>query len=163
MKTLIAFYSLSGNTRRIADAIVGAVGGEMLEIKTKKGIPNRGFAKFFWGGKQVVKKETPDLLPLEKNPNNYDLVFLGTPVWAGNFTPAVRSFMAAAKLQNKKIALFCVHGGDDPGQTLVNLKEELAGNEIVGKIDFQMGAIPQEQMANNLIKAAEWAKRIANK
>ena len=158
MKILIVFYSLTGNTRKIAEAVASATSGEMMEIKTVKEIPTTGFMKFWVGGKQVVQRELPELLPFEKNPNDFDFIFLGTPIWAANFVPAVRSFLKQAKLQNKKIALFCIHGGDDPGQAFVNLEEELLGREIVGKIDFKMDAISEEQLLENLQKAAEWAR-----
>lgn len=110
---------------------------------------------------QAIKK--PALRPLDKNPNDYDLVFLGGPVWAGNFAPAIRSFLKKAKLKNKKIAVFCIHGGDTSGQAIINLEKEIAGNEIIGKIDFKMDAITEAQLADNLRKAGEWARGIAGK
>jgi len=48
MKTLIVFYSLTGNVKKIAAAIATATGGDLLEIKTKKEIPTSGFGKYFW-------------------------------------------------------------------------------------------------------------------
>jgi flavodoxin len=163
MKTLIVFYSLTGNVKKIAAAIATATGGDLLEIKTKKEIPTSGFGKYFWGGKQVMRKEMPELLPFGKNPNDYDLIFIGTPVWAGNFAPAIRSFLASAKLQNKKIALFCSHGGDSAGSTFVNLAKELADNEIIDKINFQMGKVTPAQLQDIQQKTVSWAKNIAVK
>ena len=163
MKTLIAFYSLTGNTKKIARAIAEAVAGETLEIKLKKEIPTQGFWKYFLGGRQVMIKELPELLAFDKNPRNCDLIFLGTPVWGSNFASAIRSFLAKEKLRNKKIALFCTHGGNDPGKIFANLEKELADNEIVGKIDFKMDAISEAQLAENLQKAGEWAGKMAGK
>lgn len=160
MKTLIAFYSLTGNTKKIAIAIAQATKGDLLEIKAKKEIPASGFGKYFWVGKQVMRKEMPELLPLDKNPADYDLIFLGTPVWAGNFAPAIRSFIAQTKLKNKKITLFCAHGGDNPGQTFINLGKELAGNEIIGQADFRMDGISMEQINHNLENAKSWAQKL---
>lgn len=125
MKTLIVFYSLTGNTKKIALAAALAAGGEMMEIKIRKEIPSTGFWRYFWIGMQAVKSS--GLMPLEKNPNDYDLIFLGGPVWAGNFAPAIRSFLSKAKLKNKKIALFCIHGGDTPGQAIANLEKKIGG------------------------------------
>lgn len=163
MKTIIVFYSLTGNTKKIADTIADATAGEVLEIKLKNEIPASGFWKYFLGGRQMMIKELPELLPLDKKPKNYDLIFLGTPVWGSNFASAIRSFLAKEKLRNKKIALFCSHGGDDPGKIFANLEKELAANKIIGKIDFKMDEIPEAQLAENLLKAGEWAKGIASK
>ena len=161
MKILIVFYSLTGNTKKVAQAIAAAVKGEILEIKLKKPLPNRGFSKYFWGGKQVVWGESPELLPLGKNPADYDMIFLGTPVWAGDFAPAVRSFLSQAKLADKKVALFCAHGGDDPGKTFADLGKELAGNDIIGRIDLKMDMITPAKLSDNLRKAAAWGETVA--
>jgi flavodoxin len=166
MKTLIAFYSLTGNTKKLAEAIASVVGGEVLEIKTKKEIPAKGFVKYWMGGKQVMKKETPEIMPLDKNPNDYELIFLGTPVWAGNFAPAIKSFLKQAKLQNKKIALFAAHGGG-PGKVFELLKKEIAaegmGNEIIDENDFKMQYITSDQRKKNLEEAARWARDVIKK
>ena len=162
MKILVAFYSLTGNTKEIANAISGAAGGEMLEIKTKKEI-GKGPMRYFWGGRQVMAKETPELLHLAKNPADYDFIFLGTPVWAGNFAPAIKSFLKQAKLQNKKIALFAAHGGG-PENVFELLKKEIAadgiGNVIIGENDFKMQYIAPDQRKKNLEGAAQWARDV---
>lgn len=162
MKILIAFYSLTGNTKKIANAIANAVEGKMMEIKTKKESP-RGAIRYLWAGKQIIAKESPKLLPLEANPGEYDLIFLGTPVWAGNFAPAISSFLKQANLQNKKIALFAAHGGG-PKKTFENLKKEISnngiGNKIIGQIDFQMENIAPDIIRKNLEDASLWAKEI---
>jgi flavodoxin len=161
MKPLIVFYSLTGNTKKIAQAVAEAAAGEVIEIKIKREIPDKGFWRYFLIGAQAIKK--PVLRPLDKNPADYDLVFLGGPVWAGNFAPAIRSFLSQAKLKDKKIALFCAHGGEDADRAFIGLEKELAANEIVGKIDFKMDGITEAKLSDNLWKAREWAKGIVGK
>jgi len=163
MKILIVFYSLTGNTKKLAMAIAAAAGGDLLEIKTKKEIPGNGFAKYWAAGLQIIKRGLPELLPADKNPGNYDLIFLGTPVWAATLAPAVHSFLLGSKLKNKKIALFCAHGGDNPGKAFEELRKGLTGNEIVGQLDFKMDMIPSQQLSANLKRAADWARKIAGK
>jgi flavodoxin len=163
MKTLIAFYSLTGNVKKIALSLVQATGGELLEIKPKKDIPAKGFMKYMIGGHQAIKKETPELVAFDTNPGDFDLIFIGTPDRASNFAPAIRSFLVQAKLQNKKIALFCSHGGDNDGGTLAKLEKELAGNEIAGKIDFKMDGISADQINKNLEAAKSWAQNLIGK
>lgn len=163
MKTLIVFYSLSGKTKKLAEAVAKAAGGEMFEIETKAKFPKKGFLKYVNAGWQACRKEFPAIVSFGKSINDYDLIFLGTPVWGDNFVPAVKPFLKQNPPQNKKIALFCAHGGDTAGQSLANLEKELAGNEIVGKIDFQMDGMVDAQLAENLRKAGEWARGIAGK
>lgn len=160
MKVLTVFFSLTGNTKKIAHSVSAAAGGDLLEIKLKKELPANKLLKYFAAGRQVVKKETPQIVPFEIDPNDYDLVFVGTPVWAANYTPAVRSFLNQKKIKNKKIALFSARGGETPGAALENLEKELAGNHIVAKASFKMDGIPATDENNNLKKIAGWAKNI---
>ncbi|MFH1429013.1 MAG: flavodoxin [Candidatus Margulisiibacteriota bacterium] len=136
-KTLIIYYSLEGHTRLAAESIAETLGADILELKPEKEIKKTGFMRYFWGGRQVVMKEAPGLNPLDKDPNIYDVLIIGTPVWAFTYAPPIRSFIAAAKPQGKKVAVFCTHEGI-PAKTLANMKAALAGNEIVSEADFNV-------------------------
>jgi len=157
MKKIVVFYSLDGNTRFAAGVIAQEIGADILELKPEKDIPRKGFIKYLWGGRQVFMKEAPALLPFEKNPEDYDMLAIGTPVWAWRYAPAVESFLKKAHLKNKRIALFCCHGGSR-GKTFEKMKERLSGNEIVGMIDLmeplRMG---REKAKEKLVK---WAHTI---
>lgn len=136
MKTLVIYYSLSGNTKLIAETIAKEIGADILELKTKNSLIGKiGFLKYFWGGKQVIMKETPELMPLKKDFAKYDLIFIGTPVWAFSFAPPLKTLFSKRVVQNKKVALFCSHGGGI-GKTIENMKKEMEGNDFVGQIDF---------------------------
>ena len=155
MKKLVVYYSLEGNTKLIAQKIAEATGADLLELKLKKEtIDPHSLSKYLWGGRQVVMKEKPELFPFEVDPNQYDLLFIGTPVWAWNYSPPINTFLSGTKLADKKIALFCSHGGAME-KTFKNMEKELAGNKIVGKIDFE------EPLKNNPEECAEKAKRWA--
>lgn len=134
MKKIVIFYSLDGNTRFIAERIAQAIGAELLELKLKRPFKAKGFFKYFFGGFSAVRKTTPELLPLEKHPEDYDFLVLGTPVWASRFAPALRTFLAQHPLKGKKIALFSCAGGGDPGSTFEEFHQILKDNEIVGEL-----------------------------
>ena len=57
MKTLIVYYSLEGNTQYAAERIAGRIGADVLRLVPKKAYHDKGFAKFFWGGKSAVMGE----------------------------------------------------------------------------------------------------------
>lgn len=156
MKSLVVFFSLSGNTRFIAEAIAQAIGADSLELKPTKELRGGNFMKHFWGGKQVVHKEKPELELLEKNAADYDQIVIGTPVWAFTFAPAVRTFFSQVKLAGKKIALFCCCDGM-AGKTIENMKKELAGNELVGEIILKRTAKDREV---NKAAAISWITQI---
>ncbi|AHB41714.1 hypothetical protein P148_SR1C00001G0926 [candidate division SR1 bacterium RAAC1_SR1_1] len=133
-KPLIVYYSLEGFTRYVAKNIAKKIGADLLEIHPKKEI-KAGFMKYLRGGKQVMMKETPELEPYQIDLTNHDIIYIGTPVWAFTFTPAIRSFLKHTHLKSKKIVLFCTHEGG-PKKTLDNLEEILLGNTILFKKDF---------------------------
>lgn len=157
MKKLVVYYSLTGNTRFIAEAVAKTIGAELLELVPKKPLDGQSALKYFWGGKQVITKEKPALEPLEKNPQDYDFVVLGTPVWAFNFCAVFNTFFDQIELKGKKMALFCCHQGG-PKNTLGNMAKHLKNNEILTTNDFLEPLKNDEQ--NNVNKAINWGMEI---
>jgi flavodoxin len=152
VKSLVVYYSLEGNTRFVAAEIAAAAAADVLELKMLASAP-QGFKKYFWGGRQVMSKEKPALAPLDKDPAAYEVIWIGTPVWAFSFTPALRTFFSQVSLQGKKIALFCCSGGG-PGPTLSRMEKELAGNVVVGRKHF---VEPLKDKEKSRAAARAWA------
>ncbi|MBI5874210.1 MAG: NAD(P)H-dependent oxidoreductase [Candidatus Omnitrophica bacterium] len=159
MKKLVVYYSLDGNTKFIAQAIAEAVGADILELKPKKEPNAKSPMKYLWGGRQVLMKEKPELKHFDTNPQDYDCLFIGTPVWAWTYAPALATFFTMGNLKGKKIALFCCSGGGK-GKTLEKMKEQLSGNEFIGEMDF-VEPLKQDK-EQNAVLAAQWAKQIGN-
>jgi len=157
LKKLVVFYSFDGNTKFIAEEIAKAINADLMELKTRQDLLPRNFTKYFWGGKMVMMKEKPDLLLFKNNPFIYDVIFIGTPVWAYNFAPPLRTFFNKISLRDKDVALFCCHGGSK-GKTLSNMAHELKGNKILGEIDFKE-PLKTVKMSTGK-KAREWAMKI---
>lgn len=137
LKKLVIFYSLEGNTRFIAKGIKDIAGADLVELKPKKDVKAKGFMKYVWGGKQVVMGKKPELLPIEKNLDDYDVIFLGTPIWAGRYTPAINTLLHEYELKDKKLAFFCCSAGGDASKAFKLLREKLDKNNIVGEIGFK--------------------------
>lgn len=135
MKSLVIYYSLDGNCKLIAEELQKRIGADILRLKPKKEISSKGFGKYFWGGRQVIMKDIPELEEYSIDFNLYDHIIIGTPVWAWTYTPAIGSFLASNKLSVKKVSIYCCHQGSK-GKTLINLKDKLVGNDIVSEIDF---------------------------
>ena len=117
MKNLIVFYSLEGNTEYAANRLKETIGADTLKLVPVKAYADKGFAKFFWGGKSAVMAEKPALEPYSVDLAQYDRVIFGFPVWASNVTPPLRTFIEdnRASLAGKKIAAFaCQSGGGAP-------------------------------------------------
>lgn len=157
MKTLVIYYSFDGNTRLVSRSIAEAAGADVLELRTEDQPKSKGFSKYFWGGRQVFMKARPALLPLDKDPAAYDLLFIGTPVWAFAPAPAMSSFLEKGGLKGKKVAVFCCSGGG-PGRTLDRMAETLAAdNAVIGRMHF-VEPLRSPQAAQD--KARRWVQEV---
>lgn len=152
-KNLVVFYSYEGNTRLIAQTIARVIEADVLECKPVKDISQKNFTKYIWGGRQVITKKKPKLESLGKNPQDYEVILIGTPVWVYTYAPAIRSLLSQVTLQKKNIGVFCCHEGGK-GNTLEHLKKALVGNTIIGEHDFFNVMKNKEE---NIEKAKKWA------
>lgn len=130
MKTAIIYYSMSGNTKYVADKITDGIktSGEVdiIRIEPKKAYPDKGAKKFFWGGKSAVMGETPALQPYEFNIEKYDRIIFGTPVWASTFVPPLRTFINDnPDVKDKKIAVFTCFSGGGADKAIDKMKKYL--------------------------------------
>lgn len=139
MRNLIVYYSLEGNTKLIADMISKEIECDIIELKPKKEYAKGKISKYFWGGRSVLIKEKPELTNLFKNIDEYDNIFIGTPVWCGTYAPPLSTFLNKCEkdLKGKSISLFMCHGGGGTEKCYSNFKKHLSNSKIIGTIDFK--------------------------
>lgn len=91
MKILVVYYSRTGITKKIAQSVADAFSADMEElIDTKQRQGTWGFAVAV---KDAALKNLVPIEPPKVNPADYDLVIVGTPVWANSMCSAVRMFL----------------------------------------------------------------------
>lgn len=154
MRTLIVFFSFEGNTKFISEAIAKTMNADTMELKTSKQYPRKGLGKFFWGGKSVIFGEKPELINDSIDLSCYETILIGTPVWAGSYSPPIKTFIAQYNIQGKGIALFASHGGGGAKKCFAKLKEALPGNEFIGEMAFFEPKKSPEDSSNQAIR---WA------
>ena len=111
MKALIVYYSMGGNTEYAAGRIAEKLGADLLRLEPEKAYPDSGFRKFLWGGKSAVMEEKPRLKPYQFDADAYDTIIFGFPVWAGNITPPLRTFISGNEMKAARYAAFACQGG----------------------------------------------------
>jgi flavodoxin len=157
MKKAVIFYSFEGNTKLIAETIATEIEADLIELRPKDEKKSKGFMKYFWGGRAVMRNIKPELYKIENNIQEYDVLFIGSPVWAFNYAPALKTFFSENTISNKKIGLFCCHGGGK-GKVFTNMRAALEQNQILGEIDF-FEPLKKDTEAK-VQKAKEWAVNI---
>ena len=155
VKILVVYYSLTGNTKFIAETIAKSVDADILELKPVKVLKVEGGMKYFWGGFQATMKKKPKLEPININPDNYDLIFIGSPVWAWRQSPPINSFLSLFDFSEKNLALWMCAGGDGV-KAMKRFKEMVSNANILGDICFQEPSQKEHKAVEE--KAISWAR-----
>ena len=110
-KILIAYYSYSGNTGKIASLIQKQTGGTLFEIIPVSPYP-AGYNEAVKQAKTEIRASFhPELKTKTDNIESYDIIFIGSPNWWSTIAPPVASFLSEYDLSGKTIVPFCTHGG----------------------------------------------------
>lgn len=116
---LTVYCSRTGFTRRIAEEIRERCGGELEPIEDIRG--RSGIFGYVRSAYEALKKTTIEIRPGKLHPGDFDLVILGTPVWAGHLSSPMRAYVAAHKGELKQVALFCTLGGSGAANVLAEM------------------------------------------
>lgn len=131
-RVLVVYYSFTGNTAQVAEAIAGQLNGDLYRIETP-------FVYEENPRPQVKIQREHNQWPAIEGPlpeiGAYDTVFIGMPVWMGDVPPPVVTFLQQADFNGKRIAYFCTCGPKlrefmDNFRKYVNAGEIVAGNNF---------------------------------
>ena len=146
-KTLVVYHTSSGNTRKVAEALAASLGADLEQIQPQapvevnikaKGLRNfLNMGKVVWSGKLGRESAIADAA---HDPANYDLVVVGTPVYADTLPAPVRSYLLRYRTRFSALAFFCT--GEDPANAhIFELMAEAAGRAPKAKQPFHAPAI----------------------
>jgi flavodoxin len=115
MRTLVAYFSRTGHTQTLAQQIALGCTADLERIQDpSEGTGARHYLRSLW---QAVMHHGVPIASTRYNPADYDLVVIGTPIWAWNISSPVRSYIVQHQGQFRRLALFCTCDG--AGQTKV--------------------------------------------
>ena len=120
MKSLVAYYSRSNITKKLAEEIAGKVNADIEEIVPK--VNYQGKLGYIRGGKDAMSEKVIDLEELKYNPEDYDVVYLGTPVWAGKASTPLYSYIKQNVDKFKNVKFFVTAGGKGFDSTLEQME-----------------------------------------
>lgn len=125
MKKAVVFYSLSGNTQAAAKEIAEGIGADLIELKLVKPFPTEKSKQLALGGMQAMFGMKPAIQELSKNIKEYDVLILGTPIWAGTIAAPLHSFLNKYQVLDKIVAVFTFSGGGDNKRCIAKLSKRL--------------------------------------
>jgi len=108
-KALVVFYTRTGTTKKLAEDIAKTLGTDIEEIIDTK--DRKGAVGYLTAGRDAMQKRLTKIKPAKKDPANYDVVAIGTPIWGWAMTPAVRTYISQNSHKFKRVAFFCTMGG----------------------------------------------------
>jgi flavodoxin len=132
-KILVVYYSLSGNTERVARDVAAKLNADLEKLTDKK--DRSGFLGYFGAGKDATLRTPAELGEVQKDPAAYDLVVMGTPVWAWTMAPALRAYIMKYRDKCAAVAFFTTAGGTEPAR-IVAAMETLAGKKALASAGF---------------------------
>jgi len=149
MNGLIVYFSRTGRTRKVAEAIQALTGFDIEEIKEAKG--RGGPIGWLKSGMESTRKMLPRIEAPQHDQASYDLVVIGTPIWASNMSSPVRAYITNHGPDIKTVALFCTGDGNDP-ETVFAPITELLGKEPIATLGL-IGEEREGETATQKIEA----------
>jgi len=151
MKSLIIYYSRTGNTHFVAEEIAAELGSKLKQVIDEK---NRsGLIGWIGAGFDAMRQKATQIKDIKITWDDFDLFFIGCPNWAGNLPPAIRAALEKADLENKKIVLFCTQENSGAEKVFNSLRRLIKGAEIIDEKYFNRVKNNQEKIKEEI---KEW-------
>ena len=139
-RKLVAYFSASGVTAKLAEKLAEAIGADIYEIQPAVPYTTKDLDWLNKQSRSSVEMKNPESRPeisgKRDNMDEYDTVFVGFPIWWYVAPTIINTFLESYDFSGKKIILFATSGGSKFGKTVEELKGSVsADTEIIeGKL-----------------------------
>ena len=123
MATLIMYYSQGGTTDLIAKTLAKHLDASLVRIhdlKNREGFKNRFIASI-----SAFRESKTDIIPAKVDLTNYDTIYIGSPTWAGNPTPAIITIIDRCNFTGKDVVLFATMDTTHGDSNIERLEEKV--------------------------------------
>jgi flavodoxin len=144
---LIVYYSRTGNTKFIAEILAKELNFDLEEIiDTKK---RKGIIGWLRAGYDATREKLTVIKEIQKDPELYDLIILGTPIWNKRMSSAIRTYITENKSKFKNMAFFCTEGGSGGSEVLKSMAE-LSEKKPISTLEIIRKEIKQNRYAEKV-------------
>lgn len=153
-KKLVAYFSCSGVTKGIAKALADAAKADLYEIR-----PQMPYTEEDLDWKNKNSRSTlemndtssrPEIATRVKNMEQYDVIYLGFPIWWYVAPTIINTFVESYDLSGKIIVPFCTSGGSDAGKT-VEVLQTLCSTEVTWKPCIRLTGASEKELNKVLL------------
>jgi flavodoxin len=116
----------------------------------------QGMLGWLSAGRDAMGQKETEIAPTRRTLTDYDLVIIGQPIWAGNPTPAIRTYLNKNDLSGKKAALFFSDAGS--GQALEKTKALMPNATFVGELTLSAKELKNKEETKK--KIVEWCNTL---
>lgn len=148
-KTLIVYFSKTGNTEEIAKEIQNLVGGTLVKIETIERYPEEYQETTVVAKREKEENARPQISTKIENMDQYDTIFIGYPIWWHDAPMAIYTFLEEYHFTNKTVIPFCTSGGNSIEESLVGIQNAIEGATLLKGLT-----------ANNQEEVQPWLKEI---
>ncbi len=146
-KTLVVYFSRTGYTRRLAEEIAARCDADLESIQEAQ--RRSGVLGYWRSAREALGRTAVDIRALEKDPARYELVILGTPVWAGHVSSPMRAYLATNRAKLRQVAFFGTEGGSGAEKVFREMAE-LCGVAPTASEVFTDGEIDKHRYSAKL-------------
>lgn len=151
MKTLVACFSASGVTARLAKTLAGALSADLYEIKPRVPYTKADLDWMDRKSRSTLEmndpKSRPEIVGAPENIAEYDRVFVGFPIWWYVAPTIINTFLESCDLTGKTVIPFATSGGSGMGRTNEMLAPSCPGARLLTGRVFKAGASESELRA----------------
>ncbi len=120
-KVLVVYYSRSGTTRTVAQAIAHSLKCDIEEIHSS--VEMHGKLGYLRALAAALRGKVAPIEPVSRDLSAYQLIIIGTPVWAASVSSPIRAFLDKGGPRLPEVAFFCTLGGHGAGRTFRQMRE----------------------------------------
>lgn len=130
-KILVAYFSATGTTKGVAEHIANGLNADIYEIVPEEAYTDADLDYNDNNSRTTIEMNDPDARPAisgsVENMEQYDIIFVGYPIWWGEAPRIVSTFMESYDFSGKTIVPFCTSGGSGIGSSASNLERLTSG------------------------------------
>ena len=142
-KVLIAYFSASGETKKVAETMANAAGADLFEI-----VPEQLYTKADLNWMDKKSRSTLEMndrncrpaMATKPDVSSYDVIFVGFPVWWYREPSIIDTFMESADFTGKTVVPFCTSGGSGLGDSAKNMQALAPGAKVMDGNRFSRSA-----------------------